>query len=152
VRAWRITRAIHGRVDGEGARRIGGRWNSPGVSVVFTATHLSLSALEYLVHIDIDEVPDDLVALGIEVPEDAGERRLSTENLPADWRMMLHSEECRAIGDAWAKGQESLLLRVPSIIIPEEDNLIINPAHPRAAEVRIVSERPFSYDPRLLAR
>jgi RES domain-containing protein len=86
------------------------------------------------------------------VPEDAGERRLNTENLPADWRMMLHSEECRAIGDAWAKGQESLLLRVPSIIIPEEDNLIINPAHPRAAEVRIVSERPFSYDPRLLAR
>jgi RES domain-containing protein len=129
---------------------MGGRWNSPGVAVVFTATHLSLSALEYLVHIDIEEVPADLVALGIEVPEGAGERHLHTENLPANWQMLLHSEECRAIGDAWAKAQESLLLRVPSIIIPEEDNLIINPTHPRAADVRIVTERPFSYDPRLL--
>jgi RES domain-containing protein len=152
VRAWRITTAVHGTLDGEGALRIGGRWNSPGVAVVSTATHLSLSALEYLVHIDIDEVPDDLVALGIEVPDDADERHLNTGNLPANWQMMLHFEECRAIGDGWAKGQESLLLRVPSILIPEEDNLIINPAHPRAAEVRIVSERPFSYDPRLLER
>jgi RES domain-containing protein len=152
VRAWRITRAVHRTLDGEGARRVGGRWNSPGVAVVFTATHLSLSALEYLVHIDIDHVPDDLVALGIEVPEAAGERRLTTGDLPANWQLMLHSEECRALGDAWAKSRESLLLRVPSIIIPEEDNLIINPAHPRAAEVRIVSERPFSYEPRLLER
>ena len=149
---WRITRAGHTALDGEGARRIGGRWNSPGVAVVFTATHLSLAALEYLVHIDIDEVPDDLVALGIEVPEDAGERHLDAEGLPSNWRMVLQSEECRAIGDAWAKGQKSLLLRVPSVIIPEEDNLIINPTHPRAAELRIVSERRFSYDPRLLDR
>jgi RES domain-containing protein len=152
MRAWRISRAPHRALDGEGARRIGGRWNSPGVAVVFAATHLSLAALEYLVHIDIDEVPDDLLALGLEVPEDAGERHLTAENLPANWQMMLHSEECRAIGDAWAKAQESLLLRVPSIIIPEEDNLIVNPAHPRAADVRIVNERPFSYDPRLLER
>jgi RES domain-containing protein len=152
VRAWRITRAAHRTLDGEGARRIGGRWNSPGVAVLFTSTHLSLAALEYLIHIDIDDIPDDLVALGIEVPEDAGERHLNSENLPANWQMMLHTEECRAIGDTWAKGQESLLLRVPSIIIPEEDNLIINPAHPRAAEVRTVSERPFSYNPRLLER
>ena len=141
-----------GALDGEGARRVGGRWNSPGVAVVFTATHLSLSALEYLVHVDIDEAPDDLVALGIEVPDDAGERHLNTENLPANWQTMLHSEECRAIGDALAKGQESLVLRVSSIIIPEEDDLVINPGHPRAAEVRIVSERPFSYDPSLLER
>lgn len=152
MRAWRITRAIHTALDGAGARRIGGRWNSPGVAVVFTAAHLSLAALEYLVHIDIDEVPDDLVALGIDVPEDAGERRMGPEDLPANWQMMLHSEECRAIGDAWAKDRESLVLRVPSIIIPEEDNLIINPGHPQAAEVRIVSERPFTYDPRLLDR
>lgn len=152
MQVWRITRAAHTALDGEGARRIGGRWNSPGVAVVFTATHLSLAALEYLVHIDIEEVPDDLVALGIEVPDDAVELHLDADDLPSNWRMVLQSEECRAIGDAWAKGQESLFLRVPSVIIPEEDNLLINPAHPRAAAVRIVSERPFSYDPRLLDR
>jgi len=152
VPVWRITRAAHTALDGEGARRIGGRWNSPGIAVVFTATHLSLAALEYLVHIDIEEVPDDLVALGIEVPDDAVELHLDAEDLPSNWRMVLQSEGCRAIGDAWARGQESLLLRVPSVIIPEEDNLIINPAHPRAAGVRMVSERPFSYDPRLLDR
>jgi RES domain-containing protein len=152
VRAWRITRALHRTLEGEGARRIGGRWNSPGVAVVFTAAHLSLAALEYLDHIEIDDAPDDLVALGIDVPEDAGERHLTAAKLPANWQTTLHSEECRAIGDAWAEGRESLLLRVPSVVIPDEDNLIINAAHPRAAEVRIVSERPFSYDPRLLER
>jgi RES domain-containing protein len=104
------------------------------------------------VHIDIDDVPDDLVALGIEVPEDAGERHMDAGGLPSNWRTALHSEACRGIGDAWAGSKESLLLRVPSVIIPEEDNLIINPAHPRAAEVRIASERPFTFDPRLLDR
>lgn len=150
--SWRITRAAHAALDGAGARRIGGRWNSPGVAVVFTAEHLSLAALEYLVHIDIDDVPDDLVALGIEVPDDAGELHLDAGDLPPDWRTALYSEECRGIGDAWARSQESLLLRVPSVIIPEEDNLVINPSHPRAAEVRIASERPFTFDPRLLDR
>ena len=149
---WRITRAVHAALDGEGARRVGGRWNSPGVAVVFTAEHLSLAALEYLVHIDIDEVPDDLVALGIEAPEDAGERHLDAGSLPLNWRTALYSEACRGIGDSWARSQDSLLLRVPSVIIPEEDNLIINPAHPRASELRIASERPFTFDPRLLDR
>jgi RES domain-containing protein len=152
VRVWRITRAAHAPLDGEGARRLGGRWNSPGVAVVFTAEHLSLAALEYLVHIDIDEVPDDLMALGIDVPEDAGELLLDAGRLPPNWRTALYSDECRSIGDAWAKSQRGLLLRVPSVIVPEEDNLIINPAHPRAEDVRIASERPFTFDPRLLGR
>jgi RES domain-containing protein len=152
VLTWRITRSLHTALDGEGARRFGGRWNSPGVAVVFTSTHLSLAALEYLVHIDIDEVPDDLVALGVEIPDDAGEHRLTPSDLPATWQDMLYSAECRAIGDPWAQDRQSLLLRVPSVIIPEEDNLLINPAHPDAEAVRVVSERSFSYDPRLFAR
>lgn len=149
---WRIARGVHPALDGEGARRYGGRWNSPGVAVVFTATHLSLSALEYLVHTDIDEAPDDLVALGVEVPDDAGELRLTPADLPANWQHMLYSAECRSLGDSWARDRQSLLLRVPSVIIPEEENLLINPAHPKAETVRVVSERPFTYDPRLLER
>lgn len=149
---WRIARAVHPALDGEGARLFGGRWNSPGVAVVFTATHLSLSALEYLVHTDIDEVPDDLVALGVEVPEDAGELRLTLPDLPANWHDMLYSAECRTLGDSWARDRQALLLRVPSVIIPEGENLLINPAHPRTEDVRVVSERPFTYDPRLLDR
>jgi RES domain-containing protein len=152
VLVWRITRAVHAALDGEGARLVGGRWNSPGVAVVFTAEHLSLAALEYLVHIDIDEVPNDLVALGIEVPAEAGERQLKAGSLPLDWRTALYSKGCRGIGDSWARSQDSLVLRVPSVLIPEEDNLIINPAHPRAAELRIASKRPFAFDPRLLDR
>lgn len=151
MRTWRINRA-HTALDGEGARRFGGRWNSPGVAVVFTSTHLSLAALEYLVHTDIEEVPDDLVALRIEVPDDAGELRLTPSDLPANWQDMLYSAECRGLGDSWARDGQSLLLRIPSVIIPEEDNVLINPAHPGAEAVRVVSERRFSYDPRLFAR
>ncbi len=147
---WRVTRAAHIEPDGEGARLFGARWNSKGIAVVYTASHLSLAALEYLVHIDVDEVPDDLLAVSMEVPEQATELACTPGDLPSEWRRTPPPAKCREIGDKWASAGEHLLFRVPSVLVPEESNVLVNPAHPDARDVRIASSRGFSHDPRLM--
>jgi RES domain-containing protein len=117
--------------------------------VVYAASHLSLSALEYLVHVDVEDVPADLVAQAIELPDDAGTRVISAEDLPADWRSIPAPASCPPIGDDWVAAGETLSLQVPSVLVPEEHNVLVNPAHPRAVDVRIVATRTFVYDPRL---
>lgn len=147
---WRITRERYQALDGEGARLNGGRWNSDGVAVVYTSSTLSLAALEYLVHVDIDDVPDDLVALKIEVPDDAVEEEVRLEDLPDDWRLLEDDPACASKGDDWARGKRALLLRVPSAVIPHESNFLLNPAHPDAGRVRVLEVLPFAFDHRLL--
>lgn len=67
---YRITRSAHQEIDAEGARRSGGRWNSPGTLAVYASSTRALAVLEYLVHIDVEEVPDDIVLLSLEVQDD----------------------------------------------------------------------------------
>ncbi len=146
---WRICRAGHQELDGEGSRLHGGRWNSEGVSVIYTSSTLALTALEYLVHVDIEDAPDDLVAMAIDVPDDAGEEIVAVDDLPGDWNQLPDHPASARIGDQWAAEGTALLLRVPSAVVPEESNLLINPDHPRAGDVRVVSTRPFAFDSRL---
>ncbi|MBI4542127.1 MAG: RES family NAD+ phosphorylase [Gemmatimonadetes bacterium] len=150
MRVWRITRRRYRGLDDEGARAAGGRWNSEGLAVVYTSASLSLAALEYLVHVDIEDVPDDLIAMAVEVPDDASVEEVSAAALPKDWNRVPDHAACIEIGDRWAARRESLVLRVPSAVVPEESNLLLNPQHPRTAEVRTVSTRDFAFDPRLL--
>lgn len=150
MRVWRICREGRQALDGEGSRLHGGRWNSERVSVVYTSSTLALSALEYLVHVDIEDVPDDLVAMAIEVPDDAGEEIVVVDDLPPDWNQVLDHPACARIGDQWVAEGTVLLLRVPSSVVPEESNLLINPGHSRAGDVVMVSIRPFTFDSRLV--
>jgi RES domain-containing protein len=148
VRVWRICREAQAALDGEGARLFGGRWNSEEVAVVYASATLSLAALEYLAHIDIEDVPADLIALAIDVPDDSTAETIATTDLPPDWRMS-GNPACVALGDAWAVRGETLTLSVPSAIVPDESNVLINPAHAHAARVQITASRRFSFDPRL---
>ncbi len=148
--AWRICRRKYQALDGEGARLHGGRWNSPGVPVVYASSSLSLAALEYLVHLDREDVPRDLVAMRLEIPDEGPVAALRASALPRDWRRYPAPPACAAAGDAWASRGEALVLRVPSAVVPEETNLLINPRHPRAGEVRVAGTRPFAFDPRLV--
>ncbi|WP_419950008.1 RES family NAD+ phosphorylase [Candidatus Palauibacter sp.] len=147
---WRITREAHAALDGEGARLYGARWTPPGTPAVYASSHLSLAALEYLVHIDAEDAPDDLVALHISVPDDVTELACSPASLPSDWRQTPPPPECQEIGGEWAGKGDALLLRVPSVLVPEESNVLVNPLHPDAVRVRVVGSRPFTYDVRLL--
>lgn len=147
---FRLCRAAFQALDGEGARRYGGRWNSPGRPAVYTSSSRALAALEYLVHVDPVNVPSDLVLLTIDVPETASRLAIDPAALPAGWAAEPEPPECQALGDAWLGAGTSLALEVPAAPVPEERNVILDPRHPAHAGVRVVSSRPFVYDPRLL--
>jgi RES domain-containing protein len=148
VRVWRICREAHVGLDGEGARLFGGRWNNEGAAVVYASSTLALAALEYLAHVDIADAPADLVAVAIDVPDDAEVWGVPADDLPADWTGP-DRPECAAIGDGWAAARDTVVLLVPSAIVPEDSNVLLNPSHPRAPGLRDVATRPFAFDPRL---
>lgn len=149
MRVWRIARGCYAPLDGEGARLYGGRWNSAGRPVVYTAQTAAMAVLEALVWTDPEDVPDDLRLFEIELPDDASIPAVEAAALPEGW-MEPGSPDCAAAGDRWLASAESLALAVPSAVLPEERNLLINPRHPDAARVRIAESRPFAFDLRLL--
>jgi len=153
LRIWRLTRApfAEAAFSGIGSARGGARWNSRGTHVAYAATSRSLAELETLVQIDRLRAPSDYVFVEAEIPNDAIET-LKTERLPPDWRSMPPPSELRVIGDAWIRAQRSLALRVPSAVVPEEFNLLVNPAHPRFGELRIIGKpEPVVFDSRLFS-
>ncbi len=136
-------------LDGEGSRLFGGRWNHPGVRVASTSTTLSLAVLEYIVHVDPHLLPLDLVSVKVIVPERILPKRVDMSSLPSNWRPYPAPEALTDIGDAWQRSGESLLLSVPSAVIPEETNVLVNPGHPDFARLRVDAPTPFAFDERL---
>ena len=143
---YRIAKAAFCDLSGEGARLYGGRWNSPGRPMVYTASAPSLALLELLVHLDLDlaQLPDDYRLLALDIPETS-----AVESLTVTPPGLL---ACAVLGDDFLSRRAALALSVPSVIVPQERNLLINPAHPQAAEVRVVSNAPFPIDQRLVSR
>lgn len=137
---WRLAREAHAALDGEGARIFGGRWNSPGRPMIYTASSAALAVLEVRVHLDLplDMVPRDFQLMSIELGD------TDIEEIPSGG-----IDDPMFYGDRWLREARSPAIRVPSIIVPEEWNLLINPLHPTARNIKIVSRRPFRFDPRL---
>ena len=139
------------RFDGEGARREGGRWNPPGLPIVYTSGTLSLAALELLAHLTHDmELPEDLVAVAAELPDSLGITRVALPRLPSGWRRSPAPSALADIGSRWASEATTSVLAVPSAIIPEETNYLLNPRHPEFARIRVRRPRRFVFDPRLV--
>jgi len=136
-------------LDGQGARKHGGRWNRPGRPALYAASSRALAVLELLARVD-REVPAGLLLLTIEIPDAAPMERLDPADLPKDWQTRPAPESCRSAGDDWLASARGLVLEVPSVLVPEESNLLLNPEHAEFATVRVVADRPFSFDPRLL--
>lgn len=148
--AWRICRDAYQPLDGEGARLNGGRWNSVGVPLVYLSTSLSLAALELLVHVEPLLAPADLVAMKLDVPAVASlSAYVPVEKLPADWREYPAPSWEAELGDEFVADGKFLWLGVPSAIITEEFNVLLNPAHPDARQVKVLSVDPFRFDHRL---
>lgn len=122
--------------------------------MVYTAQSLSLAALERLVHVDPDVLPDRLAAFEIEIPdEDASREELSVAGLPSDWRTEPPASGTQELGRAWLTGTDRpAVLVVPSAIIPRERNYLLNPTHPDAGQWSIVGSEPFRFDSRLVVR
>ncbi|HBO21959.1 MULTISPECIES: RES family NAD+ phosphorylase [unclassified Providencia] len=139
----------HDAWSGQGARLYGGRWNHKGTPAVYASTQISLAALEILVHINQEQLLQRYSLFSIEI-NDKQAMKLSIENLPVDWQQDPAPTSTIDIGTTWLNNQDSLVLLVPSGIIPYEYNAIINPNHPQFAKaLQNVKPLDFNFDPRL---
>jgi RES domain-containing protein len=154
MRIWRICREPFAAeaFSGEGARRFGGRWNSRGVPMVYASTSLALAAIELFVHLEPGQAPTDLVYLSAILPDGEPARTLERAELPPEWwtdNIASGPGSTRDLGDTWMRDRSSLALMVPSVPIRVEWNVLINPHHPRVAELQIGSPKPFVFDARM---
>ncbi|RCH54112.1 RES domain-containing protein [Mucilaginibacter hurinus] len=146
---YRITNCEYaGDLSGMGARLFGGRWNSEGRSMLYTASSRSLAVLEILVHLPPLMIPDNYCAVEIEIP-DNNIKTLNIANLSPGWQDVAATDETRKTGDKFINERKQLVMRVPSAIVPAEFNYLINPRHQDIDKVKIVSRSPFSFDERL---
>ncbi len=144
---WRLTKPEHAPgLDGEGARLYGGRWNSPGLPVVYCASSLALAALEVFVHLPPamrrPSALPQLTAVGLDVPDDLI-RELEEAAIGSS------EFEPRKAGDRWLRDGGSLALRVPSAVIPREANLLVNPRHVEIGRVALHLQEAFRFDDRM---
>lgn len=148
--AWRIVKEKHAATafTSEGAAKSGGRWNSRGVPVVYTSSTKSLAALEILVHLN-PPMLFKYAAICIQF-DHALVEAISFAKLPRDWRDEPPPRSTKVLGDAWVREARSAVLALPSIIISEELNYLLNPAHPDFKKISIGKPKGFAFDPRLL--
>lgn len=150
VTAWRITKRKYkdAAFTGAGARKYGGRWNSPGTAIVYTAETQSLAILEMLVHVETPDLLPEYVLIGVEIDESLV-RELDRSKLPRNWRAQPAPLELRKFGDEWLAAGQSAVLRVPSALVPGESNFLVNPAHPDFSKLTIRDAISFALDERL---
>ncbi len=149
MQAWRIARAPHA-LDRSGAGGIaaGGRWHGLGIPVIYAGLSVEICALEKLVHTG-SFLPADLQLVALDLPDDpALFEPAPVPDIP-DWAAMPPGQASVAFGTAFLRSGRGLGLVVPSAVVPEARNVVLNPLHPRFAEVRMALIRPFTFDPRL---
>lgn len=134
----------------QGAKHYGGRWNSKGKAALYAGDSISLAALELLVHLHRSEILNHYVPATIELPDKAV-MTLDTHALPPDWRGDPTPMSIQTLGDEWLLSHQSLALAVPSTIVPQQYNLVINPEHSGFALLaRSIKSEPFVFDRRLV--
>lgn len=147
---WRVTKRAHAATafDGKAAARLGGRWNSPGHPAVYASAAKSLALLEILVHLDVGTSLPRLVAFTFDV-DDRLIERVRMNDLPRHWRTTHGLEATQRVGDDWLASGRLLALAVPSAIVPEEWNYLLNPLHVAFAKLKPGRAVPFLLDARL---
>jgi RES domain-containing protein len=153
--AWRIaTDTPNYEADdlsGAGAEMTGGRWNNKGSALVYAASSPSLATLETVVHFNAMSLPLNRYLVLIEIPDEIWKARTVAGAMGVGWDAIPEGRVSRAYGESWLKSRASALLCVPSVIMPEDLNILINPAHPDAAKIKAMKKRKLIYDGRLLA-
>lgn len=137
-------------LSGEGARKYGGRWNHKGTPVVYTSEHVSLAALEVLVHVPVISLPKDLKLLRLRVSDEVSREEVNPAKLPANWKEHPAPTELKDLGTEWASNCNTLLLKVPSAVIPSEWNYLINPLHDEFEKAAVDNIDDFTFDSRIL--
>lgn len=145
---WRISN--YADLKGVGGLRAGGRWHFPGQPVVYLAEHPALALLEVLVHHEvskIEDLPRNYQLLKVEVDDEVAVASIA--DLPADWKQ--NAGWSKRAGTEWLSVRSSLLLKVPSVLVPYASNYVFNPSHPDAEKARILEAERVEHDPRILS-
>ena len=150
ITAWRVVKAKYASTafTGEGAKREGGRWNSVGVPVVYLAESRALAILEVLVHLRRDDFLKYYRLIAVTFHSGLVQE-LAPAELSANWRQDPPPGSTMRVGDRWIASGKSAALRVPSTIVPAENNFLLNPVHPDFAKVKFGIPEPFRFDRRL---
>lgn len=144
---WRVSN--YQTLDGAGGLYVSGRWHTKGQPVVYCTLNPATALLETLVHIEIDseDRPERFQVLRIEGPDSLSIERVETNSLPADWAEDIGVTQ--AVGDRWLSKRRSLLLQVPSVLVPETWNVLVNPQHAEAHLLKITMTYEHAFDARL---
>jgi RES domain-containing protein len=149
MQVWRI---FPGRFRDSAFTGVGGlyaarRWNHLGTAMVYTSTSRALAALEFFVNLQQIEAPFDLLMAEATVP-DACVEAMALKVLPRNWRG-LNNQRCRDLGSEWAASLRSVALKVPSVVVDGDWNVLLNPKHPDFGKVKVGPAKPFRYDERM---
>ncbi len=139
-------------LSGKGAEISGGRWNSKGTALVYTSASRALCTTEIAVHTPLGNLPTNYNLVSIEIPDEIRIQYFHATDLPDNWKSLPHSHSTQEIGDRFVAGGIFPVLRVPSVVVQDEFNYLINPLHPDSSKIKIKSIEPFSFDERLFVR
>lgn len=150
MRIWRLTQAKYAStaLSGDGPALYSGRWNHPGFRVVYAAEHVALAVLEVLVHAGRHRRLEPYALIPIDIP-DSGVTVLDDGSLPDGWNGPLPHDHTRDLGTSWLRDGPTLVLSVPSAVVPHERNLLLNPTHPEFAALQAGEPELFVFDSRL---
>jgi RES domain-containing protein len=148
MRLWRIS--DHASLSGDGGVFFSARWHNRGKRIVYLADHPAAALLEVIVHLEVgaENMPYGYQLLKVDAPDNLRIDEADPGVLPADWKTRLSLT--RNIGDVWLNEGSAALLRVPSAIVPEASNYLLNPGHADAARIVIASAMRAAFDPRLI--
>lgn len=135
-------------LTGEGARLFGGRWNQKGTACIYTAESRALAVLEYTVNVNIDDIPRALSITTFEIT-DSLILQLKEEDLPGNWKQIPSPSSTKDFGTNYLTKKDIAIIKIPSSIIPEENNYLVNPLFTKDNHMRIVEIKDFSYDVRI---
>ncbi len=132
-------------ISGKGAYLYGGRWNSPGLAMVYAAENNVLAALEVAMRIPLESISSDYLMVPLEFPDSVS---IYKPKLPADWNLSL--ETTRSIGAGFLKKEKYLIMKVPSALVSDSYNFLINPNHSEITKIKVMEPRTILFDKRLM--
>ena len=149
---YRITQESYSNdLSGDGSRIFGGRWNSEGRYALYTSANRSLALLETLAHIPAKLFRNKkYILVTVFLPDKASLKFIEEKDLPNNWDALDIQHVTQKIGDNFLEEQKGLLFRVPSVLMPEEFNYIINPLHPSMKQVKVIHQREIRFNDRLI--
>jgi len=136
-------------LSGKGASKIGARWNSKGTEIVYTAQNRALAMAEVVVHLSLATMPKDFMMLEINIPDDVKIKTIKNNDLPLKWNVFPFHTNTQKIGDEFIQENKYCCIKIPSVVVKGEFNILINPNHKDFKKIKIVNSTDFIFDSRL---